>query len=73
MFLTSKTFWHKKRKILGGSIIAPNAGELIQELTLAMEAEIPIDQIYEKIYAYPVATRINQQTVMGVLRYDEEH
>ena len=73
LFLTPKTFWNKKRKILGGSIIAPNAGELMQELTLAMEAEIPIDQIYEKIYAYPVASRINQQTVMGVIRYDEKN
>jgi len=71
LFLTQKTFWNKKRKIIGGSIIAPNAGELMQELTLAMEQELPIDAIYDKLYAYPVATRINQQTVMGVIRYDE--
>lgn len=72
LFLTPKTFWNKKRKILGGSIIAPNAGELMQELTLAMEAELPIESIYEKLYAYPVASRINQQTVMGVLNYDAQ-
>lgn len=71
LFLTPKTFWNKKRKILGGTIIAPNAGELMQELTLAMEAELPIDFIYEKLYAYPVATRINQQTIMGVVNYDK--
>jgi len=73
LYLTQKTLWNKKRKILGGSVIAPNAGELIQELTLAMEAELPIEQIYDKLYAYPVASRINQQTVMGVIKYDEEH
>ena len=73
LFLTPKTFWNKSRKIIGGSIIAPNAGELMQELTLAMEAELPIDAIYEKLYAYPVATRINQQTVMGVINYDKEN
>lgn len=73
LFLTPKTFWNKERKILGGSIIAPNAGELMQELTLAMEAELPIQQIYNKIYAYPVASRINQQTVMGVINYDKEN
>lgn len=73
LFLTPKTFWNKERKILGGTIIAPNAGELMQELTLAMEAGIPIQQINNKIYAYPVASRINQQTVAGVLNYDTEH
>ncbi len=73
LFLTPKTFWNKKRKIIGGTIIAPNAGELMQELTLAMEAELPIDVIYNKLYAYPVATRINQQTIMGVINYDENN
>jgi len=71
LFLTNKTFWNKKRKIIGGTIIAPNAGELMQELTLAMEAELPIEKIYDKLYAYPVASRINQQTVMGILEYDK--
>ena len=70
LFLTQKSLWNKERKILGGSIIAPNAGELMQELTLAMEADLPIDKIYEKLYAYPVASRINQQTIMGVMRND---
>jgi len=73
LYLTQKSIWNKKRKIIGGTIIAPNAGELMQELTLAMEAELPIETIYDKLYAYPVASRINQQTVMGVIKYDEEH
>ncbi len=73
LFLTPKTFWNKKRKILGGSIIAPNAGELIQELLLAADAELPINTIFEKIYAYPTASRINQQTVMGVINYDAKN
>ena len=73
LYLTPKTFWDKKRKIIGGSIIAPNAGELMQELTLAMENELSIEAIYDKLYAYPVASRINQQTVMGVIKYDEQN
>jgi len=72
LFLTPQTFWNKKRKIIGGSIIAPNAGELMQELTLAMEQGLDIDTIYEKLYAYPVASRINQQAVMGVINYDNK-
>lgn len=73
LFLTPKTFWSKKRKIIGGTIIAPNAGELMQELTLAMETELPINAIYKKLYAYPVASRINQQTIMGVIDYDKDN
>jgi pyruvate/2-oxoglutarate dehydrogenase complex dihydrolipoamide dehydrogenase (E3) component len=73
LYLTPKTFWNKKLKIIGGSIIAPNAGELMQELTLAMENELPVEAIYNKLYAYPVASRINQQTVMGVIKYDEQN
>ena len=72
LFLTPKTFWNKKRKIIGGSIIAPNAGELMQELTLAMEQDLAIDAIYDKLYAYPVSSRINQQAIMGVMKNDEE-
>ena len=71
LFLTPITFWNKKRRIIGGTIIAPNAGELMQELTLAMEMELPIDAINDKIYAYPVATRINQQTIKGVMQNDK--
>lgn len=70
LFLSPKRPW-SKRKILGGSIIAPNAGEIIQELLLAANEGIPMRAIYEKLYAYPVASRINQQTVMGVVRNDE--
>ncbi len=70
LFLSPKRPW-SKRKILGGSIIAPNAGEIIQELLLAANEGIPIRAIYEKLYAYPVASRINQQTVMGIVRNDE--
>jgi len=73
LYLSPKTFWNKKRKILGGSIIAPNAGELMQELTLAMENNLPIEAILDKVYAYPVAARINQQTLMGVADYDKNH
>ncbi len=71
LFLSPKRPW-SKRKILGGSIIAPNAGEIIQELLLAANEGIPMRAIYDKLYAYPVASRINQQTVMGVVRNDEK-
>ncbi|MEP6464828.1 MAG: NAD(P)/FAD-dependent oxidoreductase [Parafilimonas sp.] len=58
----SKSFW--KQKILGGSMIAPNAGEMIQELILAMQAKLSINQIFNKIYPYPVASRVNQMIIV---------
>ena len=61
----SKAGFLKKEKILGGTMIAPNAGELIQELILANTAGLSINNIFDKIYPYPVASRINQQLIIG--------
>jgi pyruvate/2-oxoglutarate dehydrogenase complex dihydrolipoamide dehydrogenase (E3) component len=55
--------WFKKEIILGGSMLAPKAGELIQELILANTAGISINKIVNKIYPYPVAARINQKII----------
>lgn len=52
-------------KLLGGSMIAPGAGELIQELVLAKQEGISLNAIFNKIYAYPVATRINQKAAFS--------
>ena len=56
-----------RRKILGGSIIAPTAGEIMQELHLACVADICLNDFMQKVYAYPTASRINQQTIMGII------
>lgn len=48
-------------KILGGSMIAPQAGELIQEWVLALQSGATLNDVFDKIYAYPVASRINQK------------
>ncbi|MEO7801964.1 MAG: NAD(P)/FAD-dependent oxidoreductase [Ginsengibacter sp.] len=60
----SKGGFLKKEKILGGTMIAPNAGELIQELILATITGLSISSIFNKVYPYPVATRINQQLII---------
>jgi pyruvate/2-oxoglutarate dehydrogenase complex dihydrolipoamide dehydrogenase (E3) component len=62
----------RNRKILGGSILSPNAGEMIQELQLAAQEGIKLEAFMDKIYAYPTASRINQQTVMGIVNYKGE-
>lgn len=68
LFLTRKSLI-KKQKILGGSMVAPGAGELIQELILANTAGLDINAIFNKIYPYPVASRINQ---LLIVKYKEE-
>ena len=54
----------KKEKILGGSMIAPDAGELIQELILANATSLSINSLFSKIYPYPVASRVNQMIIV---------
>jgi hypothetical protein len=54
----------KKEKILGGTMVAPHAGELIQELILANTSKLSVNSIFNKIYSYPVASRINQQIIV---------
>lgn len=60
----SKDGLFKKQTILGGTMIAPNAGELIQELILAMAEGLSVNSIFNKIYPYPVASRINQKIIV---------
>ncbi len=57
----------KNKYILAGSMIAPNAGELIQELELAKHAKVPVHKLNDRVYPYPVATRINQKTIRGLM------
>lgn len=52
-----------KGKILGGTMISENAGELAQELMLANTLDIPIKDIFKKTYPYPTASRINKKTI----------
>lgn len=50
-------------KILGGSMVAPNAGEITQELILANVAEINVQNFMKKIYAYPTAGNIHKSLI----------
>ncbi len=47
-------------KILGGTVIAPNAGELSQELILAVQQKLTAGDFFNKIYPYPTASRVNK-------------
>jgi len=52
-------------KILGGSMVAPHAGELVQELILAQSVGLALTDLFNKVYPYPTATRINKRVAAG--------
>lgn len=66
LFVDKKTLL-RKQKILGGAMIAPGAGELIQELILANTSGLSIKAVFDKIYPYPVASRINQSLISNLM------
>jgi pyruvate/2-oxoglutarate dehydrogenase complex dihydrolipoamide dehydrogenase (E3) component len=46
--------------ILGGTMVAPNAGEMVQELILANSAGLTLKHLFNKTYPYPTASRVNK-------------
>jgi pyruvate/2-oxoglutarate dehydrogenase complex dihydrolipoamide dehydrogenase (E3) component len=57
-----KLYVGSKGELLGGTMVAPHAGELMQELVLARSASLPLSALFNKTYAYPTAARINKRT-----------
>jgi pyruvate/2-oxoglutarate dehydrogenase complex dihydrolipoamide dehydrogenase (E3) component len=53
----------RKGRIIGASIIAPRAGELIHELALAMRVNAKVKEITELVHAYPTYAQINRRTI----------
>ena len=49
--------------ILGGTMIGAQAGEISQELILALSAGLKVDELFNKIYPYPTASRINKAAI----------
>jgi pyruvate/2-oxoglutarate dehydrogenase complex dihydrolipoamide dehydrogenase (E3) component len=64
LYIEAQSLLTRNPKLLGGSMIAPNAGELFQELVLANSAGLGIDALFEKIYAYPTASAVNKRIVL---------
>ncbi|MAH03198.1 hypothetical protein CMI39_00215 [Candidatus Pacearchaeota archaeon] len=54
-------------KLLGGSLVSSNAGELFQELVLAKTSNLEIKHIFNKIYPYPTASRINKRIISNYI------
>lgn len=52
-----------KGRVIGASIIAPEAGELIHELALAMRVNARVREISELVHAYPTYAQIHRRAV----------
>lgn len=62
-----KLFVSPSGKILGGSMVAPGAGELVHELILAMSAGLSAEEVFNTVYPYPTAARINKRAISGIM------
>ncbi|HVA91796.1 MAG TPA: FAD-dependent oxidoreductase [Chloroflexota bacterium] len=51
--------------ILGGHIVGPRAGELIQEVTLAMRRGLSVRALADTIHVYPTLAMALQQAALG--------
>jgi pyruvate/2-oxoglutarate dehydrogenase complex dihydrolipoamide dehydrogenase (E3) component len=56
-----KVFISKRGTILGGTVIAKEAGELVQELVLAQRHSLRLNDLFRKVYPYPTRARVNRQ------------
>ena len=52
-------------RILGGHIVGPRAGELIQEVTLAMRQGLGVRALADTIHVYPTLSMAVQQAALG--------
>jgi pyruvate/2-oxoglutarate dehydrogenase complex dihydrolipoamide dehydrogenase (E3) component len=52
-------------RILGGHIVGPQAGELIQEVTLAMRRGLSVRVLADTIHVYPTLSMAVQQAALG--------
>lgn len=50
-----------KGRIIGASLLAPHAGELIHELTLAVAERIPLRKLASMVHAYPTLAQITKR------------
>ncbi len=61
----------KKEEIIGAHIVGPQAGELLGEITLAMQHNMTVNDIYNTIHAYPtMASGIQQAAFEAYLKSD---
>ncbi|MBA2409992.1 MAG: FAD-dependent oxidoreductase [Gammaproteobacteria bacterium] len=53
----------RKNRILGATILGPQAGELVHEIVLAMQAKVKLGTISAAIHVYPTLAQITRRAV----------
>jgi len=61
-------YYLSRGKILGGTVMAPRAGEIIQELILANTYGLSVDKVFNKVYPYPTASRVTKHALLPYFR-----
>ncbi len=57
-----KLFVNSRGKLLGGTLVAPQAGEIIGELLLAKHKGLTVGDLFNRVAPYPTASRIIRKT-----------
>jgi len=63
-----KVYFDKNDKVLGADAVGHQAGEWIQQITLIMKNDIPVESLAQTIYAYPTYTEIVKKVFSRYLR-----
>ena len=53
---------------MGGHIIGPDAGNLIHEIVLAMQENVPVQNLSTTIHVYPTLAQANQRVADNYYR-----
>ncbi len=64
LYIEKGSLLNRNPKLLGGSMVAPGAGEMFQELVLAHTQGLGINVFFDKIYPYPTASAVNKRIVL---------
>jgi pyruvate/2-oxoglutarate dehydrogenase complex dihydrolipoamide dehydrogenase (E3) component len=57
----------RKGKIVGGTMLGKNAGEVVGELVLAMTLGIPVKKLFNRVFPYPTMARVTRKTLSAWL------
>ncbi len=60
LFLKKNRWKPRNGKVLGGTVVAPAAGEMVQELIMAKQQGLGAGAMFNKIYPYPTQTRAHK-------------
>lgn len=57
----------KEGRVLGGTMVAEDAGELVQDLLTIHYNDLSLKALYNKVYPYPTKSRINRRLALAYM------